>query len=368
MSNLIDLTGQRFGNLTVLSKDESYIKPSGQKVTMWKCICSCGKIISVRSEYLRNSSTTSCGCIEQQQKNIIGQRFGRLVAIEKDINKLSSIICQCDCGKITSVNRSNLILGKTRSCGCLQKESRYAKVDDLTGQRFGMLTVINRVENKGKQIRYLCKCDCGNEKIFYSTNLKRGLSTSCGCFRKEKLSQLYFQDLTGQTFGKLTVESLNSYDEKNNSYFWNCVCECGTKTVVEGNHLKNGHTQSCGCMISAGEEKISKILSDNNIIFEKGLSHGLILPTGGSAKYDFSIFNNNKDLQYIIEYDGLQHYIESNSKWDENGKFKIRQNSDQLKNQWCINHNIPLIRIPYTQFKKLCLDDLRLETTEFLIK
>lgn len=68
MSNLIDLTGQRFGNLTVLSKDESYIKPSGQKVTMWKCICSCGKIISVRSEYLRNCSTTSCGCIEQQQK------------------------------------------------------------------------------------------------------------------------------------------------------------------------------------------------------------------------------------------------------------------------------------------------------------
>ena len=35
-----------------------------------------------------------------------------------------------------------------------------------------MLTVIKRVENKGKQVRYLCKCDCGNEKIFYSTNLK----------------------------------------------------------------------------------------------------------------------------------------------------------------------------------------------------
>lgn len=368
VSKFIDLTGQRFGNLTVISKDESYIKPSGQKIAMWKCVCDCGNSVSVRSEYLRNGNTTSCGCIEEQERNIIGQRFGRLVVIEQNINNPKSWICQCDCGEKTSVNKSNLILGKTKSCGCLQKEARYAKADDLTGQQFGLLTVIKRVENKGKQIRYLCKCVCGKEKIFYSTNLKRGLSTSCGCFRKEKLSQLYFQDLTGQTFGRLTVESLNSYDRKNNSYFWNCICECGTKTVVAGSHLKNGHTQSCGCMISAGEEKISKILSDNNVIFEKGLSHGLMLPTGGSAKYDFSIFNDNKELQYLIEYDGWQHYIQSNSKWDRDGKFKIRQNSDSLKNQWCIDNNIPLIRIPYTHFSKICIDDLILETTQFLIK
>lgn len=146
------------------------------------------------------------------------------------------------------------------------------------------------------------------------------------------------------------------------------MCECGAKTIVAGNHLKNGHTQSCGCIISAGEEKISKILSDNNIMFEKGLSHGLILPTGGSAKYDFSIFNENHELQYSIEYDGWQHYIQSDSKWDRDGKFEIRQNSDKLKDQWCIDHNIPLIRIPYTHFSQICLDDLRLETTQFLIK
>lgn len=368
MSKIIDLTGQRFGNLTVVSKDESYIKPSGQKVAVWKCLCDCGNIISIRSEYLRKGTTTSCGCIEEQQRNISGQRFGRLIAVEEDSNKPNSWICQCDCGNTTSVSRFNLISEQTRSCGCLQKESRYAKVEDLTGQKFGMLTVISRVENKNKQLRYLCKCDCGNEKIFYSTNLKRGLSTSCGCFRKEKLSQLYFQDLTGQVFGRLTVESLNSYDEKNNKYCWNCVCECGAKVVVAGNHLKNGHTQSCGCMISAGEEKISKILFDNGIIFEKGLSHGLVLPTGGYAKYDFSIFNRNHEFQYSIEYDGWQHYIQSDSKWDKDGKFEIRQNSDKVKDQWCIDHDIPLIRIPYTHFSKICIDDLRLETTQFLIK
>lgn len=368
MSKLIDLVGQRFGSLLVLSKDNPYIKPSGQQATMWKCACDCGNTISVRSEYLRNGSATSCGCVEEQKRNIVGQRFGRLIVVNEDLNKPNSWICQCDCGATKSVDRKDLISGNTRSCGCLQDESRRARLDDLTGQRFGFLTVIRRVENNGKQVRYLCKCDCGNEKIFYSTNLKRGLSTSCGCFRREKLSQLYFRDLTGQVYGRLTVESLNSYDEKNNNYFWNCICECGTRTVVVGNHLKNGHTQSCGCIISAGEEKISKILSDNNIMFEKGLSHGLVLPTGGYAKYDFSIFNENKELQYSIEYDGWQHYIESDSKWDRDGKFEIRQNSDKLKNQWCIDNDIPLIRIPYTHFSKICIDDLKLETTQFLIK
>lgn len=367
MSKLIDLVGQRFGNLLVLSKDSPYIKPSGQQVTMWKCICDCGNTISIRSANLRNGSATSCGCIEEQKRNIVEQRFGRLIVLEEDSNKANSWVCQCDCGNTTTVSRGNLTSGKTRSCGCLQREVGYSKLNDLTGQKFGMLTVVSRVENDVKQVRYLCKCDCGNEKIFYSTNLKRGLSTSCGCFRKEKLSQLYFQDLTGQTFGRLTVENLNSYDEKNNSYFWNCICECGTKPVVSSNHLKSGHTQSCGCIISAGEEKISKILSDNNIIFEKGLSHGLILPTGGSAKYDFSIFDENKELQYSIEYDGWQHYIQSDSKWDRDGKFEIRQNSDKIKDQWCVDNNIPLIRIPYTHFSKICIDDLRLETTQFLI-
>lgn len=367
MSKLIDLTGQRFGILTVLSKDEPYTKPSGQKATMWKCICDCGNIVSIRSEYLRNGSVTSCGCIEEQQKNIIGQRFGRLVVVKEDVDKPKSVICKCDCGELTSVCRHNLLSGQTKSCGCLQKEARYAKVNDLTGQKFGRLTVLKRVENQGRAVRYLCRCECGNEKIFYATNLKRGLSISCGCFRRDKLSQLYFEDLTGQTFGRLTIESLNSYDEKNNSYFWNCICECGTKTIVSSNHLKNGHTQSCGCMISAGEEKIAKILSDNHIIFKKGLSHGLVLPTGGSAKYDFSIFDEDSKLQYLIEYDGWQHYIKSDSKWDNDGRFEIRQSSDKLKNEWCIDNNIFLIRIPYTHFNDICLNDLQLGTTQFLI-
>lgn len=60
------------------------------------------------------------------------------------------------------------------------------KFKDLTGKRFERLTVIKRVENRGKHTQWLCKCDCGNEKISTSTNLISGHIKSCNCLRLEK--------------------------------------------------------------------------------------------------------------------------------------------------------------------------------------
>lgn len=64
------------------------------------------------------------------------------------------------------------------------------KFIDLTGMKFGRLTVIKRVENnKWGNHQYLCKCECGNEKIIRSGNLKSGDIKSCGCLAKEKASK-----------------------------------------------------------------------------------------------------------------------------------------------------------------------------------
>ena len=60
---------------------------------------------------------------------------------------------------------------------------------DLTGQKFGRLTVISRAENKGKETCWKCQCDCGNEVIVQGNNLKNGHTVSCGCFRREKTSE-----------------------------------------------------------------------------------------------------------------------------------------------------------------------------------
>ena len=54
------------------------------------------------------------------------------------------------------------------------------RIKDFTGQRFGMLTVLERAESNGLS-RWLCKCDCGNTKIVFGTNLTNGKTRSCGC-------------------------------------------------------------------------------------------------------------------------------------------------------------------------------------------
>ena len=63
------------------------------------------------------------------------------------------------------------------------------KIIDLTGQRFGRLVVVKRVDNKGQHPAWLCKCDCGNECIVTGSHLKSGHSQSCGCLQKERTSK-----------------------------------------------------------------------------------------------------------------------------------------------------------------------------------
>lgn len=55
-------------------------------------------------------------------------------------------------------------------------------------------------------------------------------------------------NLTGQTFGKLTVMSESSERGGDGSVKWLCHCECGGKTVASSNHLRKGDTRSCGCL------------------------------------------------------------------------------------------------------------------------
>ena len=81
------------------------------------------------------------------------------------------------------------------------------------------------------------------------------------------------------------------------------------------------------------------------------------------AKFDFYVEN-----KYLIEYDGEQHFIfKNNEGWNNEEHFKKTQEHDSYKNQWCKDNNIPLIRIPYTHYDNIVIQDLLLETSQFLI-
>lgn len=219
---------------------------------------------------------------------------------------------------------------------------------DLTNQKFGMLTVIKPAEPyikpNGKKIsQWLCECACGKKTIVRTEFLRNGHTTSCGCICGRT-------DIVGKRYGKLTVL------EKLKGGLHLCQCNCGNKIEVLTYNLKNGNTQSCGCLKSKGELKINQLL--NQLKYEYSTQYtfpDLIFPdTKRKAYFDFAILQN-KQLKCLIEYDGQQHYYG----WA--GDFKSLQEiqkRDEIKNIYCKENHIKLIRIKYDEYNTLTKEKL----------
>lgn len=131
--------------------------------------------------------------------NLTGRKFGRLVVLSDAGNNRhgqSRWSCRCDCGNELTTTGGYLANGDTRSCGCLH--------DDVAGARY------------------------------------RGKSTGPSRHRK---------DLTGQRFGLLTVTGYSHTVQKNHAYvaYWHCRCDCGDAYVANGHWIRVGKVVSCGC-------------------------------------------------------------------------------------------------------------------------
>lgn len=121
------------------------------------------------------------------RQSIVGMTFNRLTVLEEQKPTLSKreyrARCRCECGNETWVGVSRVRNGYTKSCGCLLREAfKKRRLHDLTGRRFGLLTVghFSAVAEK-----YLCVCDCGTEKLIGSQQLRIGRTNSCGCKHSE---------------------------------------------------------------------------------------------------------------------------------------------------------------------------------------
>lgn len=109
--------------------------------------------------------------------------------------------------------------------------------------------------------------------------------------------------------------------------------------------------------------KLVKYYNANiSFIKEKTFESCRFLDTNQLARFDFYL----PDYNLLIEYDGRQHFIQGNGNYDNIDKFQQTQLRDLFKNDWCKEHNIPLIRIPYTHYESLTLEDL-LPSSKFII-
>lgn len=116
--------------------------------------------------------------------DLAGQKFNHLTVIKKadeQDGKRVMWVCRCDCGKETLASTNDLRAGHKKSCGCLKTRP---KADDLTGRRFGRLTVLKRVGTIDRRPIWRCQCDCGKKTDVRSVDLKSGNTKSCGCYKK----------------------------------------------------------------------------------------------------------------------------------------------------------------------------------------
>ena len=145
----IDMCGQVFGYLTVIEKVKSD-KSRASRSARWRCQCICGNFTEVSRAMLINGEVKSCGCKAQNEViDMVGQTFGRLTVIsrtENTPNGCAQWLCRCSCGTEKIILGHSLRSGLTRSCGCIardmmtspermemrRKYNRYVVYDDVT--------------------------------------------------------------------------------------------------------------------------------------------------------------------------------------------------------------------------------------------
>ncbi len=182
--------------------------------------------------------------------DLTGKRYGKLTALYPTEKKerTNRVWClRCDCGNL--VVRSTRKLNDHSACDiCNPPYSRLRK--DYTGQRFGRLVALECTNrHKGKELVWRFQCDCGNIVELGVSKFVGGTTKSCGCLKRETAAKNNpnAEDLTGRTFGELTVVSLVPERNKGGR-IWLCRCSCGSEISVSTQALTEGKKRSCGCV------------------------------------------------------------------------------------------------------------------------
>lgn len=323
-------------------------------------------------------------------ENLTGQKFGRLTVIgfdeiryKRDIIRRSNKeiktisihwLCECECENTVSVSGYNLKSNHTQSCGCLNKEYLNNKAINLLGKRFGKLIVLERDYDKQNQqindgklskVFWKCKCDCGNYTVVQSTNLTNSHTQSCGCMVGEKLSEVVVKNaLTNNgslgewILNNLPSDFLKKYWSENNklspfeipfrgSKEIYIICDkCNTEYSITPYEFTYLNMRCHKCNIPKGENRIMEYLEKNQITYDCQVKFtGLVGLNGGQLSYDFMANN------ILIEFQGEFHDGTARIQTEEG--FEIQKEHDRRKREYAKKNNIELLEIWYWDFDNI---------------
>ena len=271
--------------------------PFSKRRCMAKCV-KCGAIKERSYKSLKHDHSERCKDCPSQLKSyddLVGKKYGKLTILKRNGHHIQKsgatkvvVTCQCDCGNIVDVQLYKVLTGHTTSCGCYHSEKVKEIKDDLTGKKFGKLTVIERViDDSNKRTTWKCECECGNVTLATTSHLKNGKKKSCGCLNSstEYLLALYLTEL------KIEYKQQYRID---------------------------------GC-------KYKRSLPFDFALFHDGQLIGLIEINGEQHYYPFTFCGENKTVKQL--------------------NLEKLQAKDKIKKDFCQKNNIPLLIIKWDEFK-----------------
>jgi len=271
---------------------------------------------------------------------LVGDEFSVLsefVAVKVKVKFLHN-----KCGTEFNMNPSDFLLGqRCPKCAGTMKKSHdefVKEVFDAVGDEYEILSTYVNSATKVKFKHKKCN------KIFnMAPNNFTSQNQRCPhCNGKKLRTQNEFEEEVFKLVGS-EYKILGKYVNKDTKVEFYHV-DCGRKFDMRANNFIRG--QRCPhCNESKGEKAIGEYLNCNGIKFKreyrfKDCRNKKTLP------FDFAVFINKK-LQVLVEYDGRQHF-EAIDWFGGEKSLKYLQNNDEIKNNYCRENNIPLIRIPYT--------------------
>lgn len=314
----------------------------------------CNDIIKISKNELLSLKHTQtlyhCSCYNYNIE--IGQIYGNLKVLSKIEN--NKYLCKCLYGNTKQIVRDSYSLrtGISLSCGCLSKslKSKYNRINYI-GQIYNNLQIKDMYisESKKDGVFWECKCLVCNEYVKLPADLVvKGVLTNCGCVNKRYFNNFKVGDIIND------FEIMEIIKQNGVGTFWYVKCPyCSDLFVRLASNIAKGHYKSCGCLQkSLGEIYIEEIFKIYNINYKQQVSFKDL--KNGTLRFDFLVIFNNKE--FLIEFDGLQHYYSSCYFSKDKKGFQNLKYNDNLKDEYAKKNNIPLLRIPYILNKKKLQD------------
>jgi hypothetical protein len=186
---------------------------------------------------------------------------------------------------------------------------------DLTGNKYGRLTVLgdNGTRTKNGKVLWHCLCECGDTTYVRADHLKNGSVVSCGCLNNEKKHER-FKDLTDSETDNFKV--IDRAYSKNQRVYWNCICKhCGNHIELQSNQIER--YSGCGCKQNRStKERMAEIRDSESLKSTK--------PTAKSSTGVRGVYFNKRKNRYqaFINVDKKTKYLGSYTSLEEATKIR----------------------------------------------